>query len=106
MGADLVDVGGESGVTDRPPVPAAEEAARVVPLVERLVAEGVVVSVDTWKAEVARAALDAGAAMINDVSGLLEPGGRRRLRGVRRGAGGHAHARAAEGEGVPRLRRT
>jgi dihydropteroate synthase len=74
MGADIVDVGGESGVTDRPPVPAAEEAERVVPLVERLAAEGVVVSVDTWKAEVARAALDAGAAMINDVSGLLDPG--------------------------------
>jgi dihydropteroate synthase len=73
MGADIVDVGGESGVTDRPPLPAAEEAARVVPLVERLVGEGVVVSVDTWKAEVARAALDAGAAMINDVSGLRDP---------------------------------
>jgi dihydropteroate synthase len=73
MGADIVDVGGESGVTDRPPLPAAEEAARVVPLVERLAAEGVVVSVDTWKAEVARAVLDAGAAMINDVSGLLDP---------------------------------
>jgi dihydropteroate synthase len=54
-------------------VPAAEEAARVVPLVERLAAEGVVVSVDTWKSEVARAAVDAGAAMINDVSGLLDP---------------------------------
>ena len=73
MGADIVDVGGESGVTDRAPLPAAEETARVVPLVERLAAEGVVVSVDTWKAEVARAALDAGAAMINDVSGLLDP---------------------------------
>jgi len=74
MDADLIDVGGESGVTDRPPVAAAEEAARVVPLVERLAAEGIVVSVDTWKAEVARAAIDAGAAMINDVSGLIEPG--------------------------------
>jgi dihydropteroate synthase len=73
MNADLIDVGGESGVTDRPPIPAAEEAARVVPLVERLVASGITVSVDTWKAEVARAAIDAGAAMINDVSGLLEP---------------------------------
>jgi dihydropteroate synthase len=73
LGADIVDVGGESGVTDRPPVPAAEEAARVVPLVERLAAEGLVVSVDTWKAEVARAAVDAGAAMVNDVSGLLDP---------------------------------
>jgi dihydropteroate synthase len=74
LGADIVDVGGESGVTDRPPVPAEEEAARVVPLVERLAAEGVVVSVDTWKESVARAAIDAGAAMINDVSGLIEPG--------------------------------
>jgi dihydropteroate synthase len=45
-----------------------------VPLVERLVAEGIVVSVDTWKAEVARAAIDAGAAMINDVSGLIDAG--------------------------------
>jgi dihydropteroate synthase len=74
MGADLIDVGGESGVTDRPPVPAEEEAARVVPLVERLAAEGVLVSVDTWKASVARAAIEAGAAMINDVSGLIDPG--------------------------------
>jgi dihydropteroate synthase len=74
MGADLIDVGGESGVTDRPPVPAEEETARVVPLVERLAAEGVLVSVDTWKEPVARAAVDAGAVMINDVSGLIDPG--------------------------------
>jgi dihydropteroate synthase len=74
LGADIVDVGGESGVTDRPPVSAEEEAARVVPLVERLTAAGVIVSVDTWKAPVARAAIDAGAAMINDVSGLLDSG--------------------------------
>jgi dihydropteroate synthase len=74
LGADIVDVGGESGVTDRPPVSADEEAARVVPLVERLAAAGVVVSVDTWKASVARAAVDAGASMVNDVSGLLDPG--------------------------------
>jgi dihydropteroate synthase len=74
MGADIVDVGGESGVTDRPPVSAAKESARVVPLVSQLVHSGVTVSVDTFKAEVARDALDAGASMINDVSGLLEPG--------------------------------
>ena len=72
-GADLIDVGGESGVTDRPPVDAATEARRVVPLVERLAAEGVVVSVDTWKADVARAGLAAGAALVNDVSGLADP---------------------------------
>jgi dihydropteroate synthase len=72
-GADLIDVGGESSVTDRPAVEAAVESARVAPLVERLAREGVPVSVDTWKAEVARAALDAGASMINDVSGLRDP---------------------------------
>jgi dihydropteroate synthase len=73
-GADLIDVGGESGVSDRPPVDSAEEAARVVPLVERLSAAGVAVSVDTWKAGVAGAAIEAGAAMINDVSGLIDAG--------------------------------
>src|SRR4051812_32523844 len=73
-GADLIDVGGESGVTDRDPVSAEEEAARVTPLVARLAAEGVGVSVDTWKESVARAALEAGAAMVNDISGLSEPG--------------------------------
>ena len=72
-GADLVDVGAESGVTYTRPMAAAEEAERVVPLVARLVAEGIAVSVDTHKPEVARAALDAGAAMINDVSGLADP---------------------------------
>jgi dihydropteroate synthase len=71
-GADLVDVGGESGVTYTQPTAAEEEIARVVPVVARLVAEGVTVSVDTWKPAVARAALEAGAAMINDVSGLAE----------------------------------
>ena len=72
-GAHLIDVGGESGVTDKPAVSAEEERRRVVPLVERLAADGVLVSVNTFKPEVARAALDAGAAMINDVSGLLDP---------------------------------
>ena len=72
-GADLIDVGGESGVTGAAPLPANEEAERVVPVVEGLVREGVLVSVDTWKPEVARAALAAGAAMVNDVSGLRDP---------------------------------
>jgi dihydropteroate synthase len=49
-----------------------EEIARVVPLVERLAAQGALVSVDTWRGPVARAALAAGAAMINDVSGLSD----------------------------------
>lgn len=73
QGADLIDVGGESGVTGVPAVAAEEEARRVVPLVERLAAEGVLVSVDTWKTPVARAALAVGARLINDVSGLRDP---------------------------------
>ena len=72
-GAGIVDVGGESGVTHLPPVGAAEEIRRVVPIVEELAAEGVVLSVDTWKPEVARAVLEAGAALVNDVSGLRDP---------------------------------
>jgi dihydropteroate synthase len=73
QGAHLIDVGGESGVTGVPAVEAEEETHRVVPLVERLVREGVLVSVDTWKPAVARAALAAGAVLINDVSGLRAP---------------------------------
>ena len=72
-GAAIVDVGGESGRTDRPAVSVDEEASRVVPLVERLAGEGVAVSVDTWREPVAREALDAGAVVINDVSGLADP---------------------------------
>jgi dihydropteroate synthase len=71
-GAAIVDVGGESGRTDRPAVPVEEEQARVVPLIERLAADGLTVSVDTWRAPVARAALAAGASMVNDVSALSD----------------------------------
>jgi dihydropteroate synthase len=74
-GAAIVDVGGESAVGGRPPVSPADERARVVPLVARIVAEhDVLVSVDTYKPEVAEAAIEAGAGMINDVSGLLDEG--------------------------------
>ena len=73
-GAALVDIGGESGRTDTAAVSTDEEIARVVPAIERLAEEGVAVSVDTWRAPVARAALAAGAAMVNDVSGLSDPG--------------------------------
>jgi dihydropteroate synthase len=73
-GAAIVDVGGESAVGGRPPVAAAEEIARVVPLIERMVAaHDVPVSVDTYKPEVAEAAVAAGAGMVNDVSGLRDP---------------------------------
>jgi dihydropteroate synthase len=75
-GADIVDVGGESTRPGAAPVAAAAEIERVVPVVDALVREwpDVAVSVDTVKAAVARAALEAGAAIINDVSGLrLDP---------------------------------
>jgi dihydropteroate synthase len=73
-GASIIDVGGESGVTDKPAVAAQDEIDRVCPLIERLAGEGVIVSVDTWKAEVARAAVAAGSVLVNDVSALLDPG--------------------------------
>ncbi|MGI8845501.1 MAG: dihydropteroate synthase [Thermoleophilaceae bacterium] len=73
-GARIVDVGGESGRTDRPAVSEQEETARIVPLVAALADVGVTVSVDTWRAGPARAALEAGATMVNDVSGLSDPG--------------------------------
>lgn len=70
-GADLLDVGGQSAITGVPEVEAAEEAERVVPLIERLTAEiDVPLSVDTYRPVVAQAAIDAGAAIVNDVSGL------------------------------------
>jgi dihydropteroate synthase len=73
-GAAIIDIGGESGVTNRPPVDPEEEIARVVPVIERVSAElDVLVSVDTYKPEVARAAIDAGAAIVNDISGLRDP---------------------------------
>ena len=67
-GADVLDVGGESTRPGAEPVAEDEELARTVPVVERLAAGGAVVSVDTRKAAVARAALAAGAAIVNDVS--------------------------------------
>ena len=96
-GAEILDVGGESATTGRPPVPVAEEIARVVPLIEGIVAElgrerirpasgegrvwdrageslvQPVVSIDTYKPPVARAAIAAGARIVNDVSGLRDP---------------------------------
>ena len=73
-GADLIDIGGESGVTTQPPVDPELEIERVVPLIERVAGElGALVSVDTYKPAVARAAIAAGAAIVNDVSGLRDP---------------------------------
>jgi dihydropteroate synthase len=72
-GAEIIDVGGESGVTNRPPVEPEEEIARVVPLIESLAALEARVSVDTYKPAVARAAIAAGATIVNDTSGLRDP---------------------------------
>ena len=69
----MLDVGGESAVGGRPPVAVAEEIDRVVPLVGQIAAaHDVLISVDTYKPEVAEAAIEAGAGMINDVSGLRD----------------------------------
>jgi dihydropteroate synthase len=71
QGADLVDVGGESTRPGARRVPAGEELRRVLPVISALAAAGVPVSVDTMRAEVAGAALAAGACLVNDVSGGL-----------------------------------
>ena len=70
-GADIVDVGGESTRPGAQRPPEAEELRRVLPVVRELAASGAVVSIDTMRSAVAMAALDAGAAMVNDVSGGL-----------------------------------
>ncbi|MHA5052894.1 dihydropteroate synthase [Streptomyces sp. SD15] len=71
QGADLVDVGGESTRPGAVPVPVEEELARVVPVVRELARAEVSVSVDTMHERVARAAVEAGACLVNDVSGGL-----------------------------------
>ena len=74
-GADLLDIGGESTRPGAAPVSVQDEIARVVPVIEALVAQvQVPVSVDTCKPEVMRAALAAGAGMVNDVQALRQPG--------------------------------
>jgi dihydropteroate synthase len=75
QGATIIDVGGQSGITGVPEVAVEEEIARLVPVVEAVRAElpGLIISVDTYRPAVVEAALAAGAAMVNDVSGLLHP---------------------------------
>ncbi len=70
-GADIIDIGGESTRPDAKPVDATEELSRVIPVIERLAGRVTVpISIDTWKAEVAEAALKAGAQIINDISAM------------------------------------
>ncbi|WP_374729743.1 dihydropteroate synthase [Caballeronia humi] len=73
-GADMIDIGGESTRPGSLPVPLDEELRRVIPIVEALRSMNVPLSVDTYKPEVMRAALDAGADMINDVWGFRQDG--------------------------------
>src|SRR5438552_7791756 len=73
-GADLIDVGGESTRPGAVQVPEAEELRRIVPVIEALAADGLVVSADTRRPAVMRAAIAAGAAMVNDVGALTTTG--------------------------------
>jgi dihydropteroate synthase len=73
-GADIIDVGGESARTGLPPVSPEQEIERTIPLIGTIVQElGATVSIDTYKPDVAAAALEAGASIVNDVSGLRDP---------------------------------
>jgi len=73
-GADVIEVGGESARPGAAPIPAADERAAVVPVIEALSTKlKVPITVDTTKALVARAALDAGASIVNDISALRDP---------------------------------
>jgi dihydropteroate synthase len=73
QGAEVIDVGGESTRPGASPVPAAEELRRVAPVVEDLASHGVIVSVDTSKSDVARAAIEAGAEIVNDITAAASP---------------------------------
>ncbi|WP_322033247.1 dihydropteroate synthase [Paraburkholderia sp. J76] len=73
-GVDIIDIGGESTRPGAPPVPLDEELERVIPLVEKLKGANVPLSIDTYKPAVMRAALAAGADLINDIWGFRMPG--------------------------------
>lgn len=75
-GADIVDIGGESTRPGSQPVPVGEELRRVIPVIERLTAQNfpLPISIDTYKPEVAKRALEAGACIVNDIFGLRQPG--------------------------------
>jgi dihydropteroate synthase len=81
QGADILDVGGESTRPGAAFVPPDEEMRRVLPVIEALAGRDLIVSVDTRKPELMRAALDAGAVMVNDVMALREPGALETLAG-------------------------
>jgi dihydropteroate synthase len=71
-GASIIDVGGQSSHYDNPTIEAADEISRVAPTVEALAAEGHPVAIDTWKSDVAHAAVDSGATIVNDTGGMAD----------------------------------
>lgn len=71
-GASIIDLGGQSSFLENPTIEAADEVSRVVPVIEALCSEDHIVSIDTWKVEVAEAAVAAGAVIVNDTGGLAE----------------------------------
>ncbi len=71
-GSTLIDVGGQSSHFDNPTIEAVDEISRVVPVIEALSGEGHLVAIDTWKPEVAQAAIEAGAVVVNDTGGLAD----------------------------------
>ena len=73
-GADILDIGGESSRPGAEPVPLEEELARVLPVLRAAVSLGVPISLDSYKPEVMRAALDLGSDIVNDIKALREPG--------------------------------
>ena len=85
QGADILDIGGESTRPGADPVPAVEELRRVLPVIEAMRHAGVPLSIDTFKPEVMRAVLDAGADMINDIYAFRQPGAIQAVAGSRCG---------------------
>ena len=73
QGAEIIDIGANSTLTASRELTAQEEIDRVVPLIEQLVEDGLVTSLDSWNAEVARAAAGVGVHLLNDVTGFVEP---------------------------------
>jgi len=71
-GASIVDVGGQSSHLDNETLAVSDEVSRVVPIIEALRIEGHIVSIDTWKPQVAQAAIESGAVIVNDTGGLAD----------------------------------
>jgi dihydropteroate synthase len=93
-GATFIDLGGQSSHFDNPTIDSVDEISRSVPVIEALVAEGHLVSIDTWKPDVARAAIEAGAVIVNDTGGLADD----EMRQVVAGSGVAAVAVYVEGD--------